>query len=767
MQLIRSLGCKNCKEKRLKCDEAKPTCQQCEKKGVSCKGYQKDLKWRPQEDSFKNQTVSSRPRKSMLHNDGSRASLLTLQGSNVSKRSQPSPSSPALSQANTSALCNALPISNPDDTMTRPTVSVDPRLSQQLNQFATHDTTFEHVLQPFGLHDPNDMMPKTECGFPTTSLTLGNDFYDDEIASQSARTAPSIIWSDHSPSLAERLLPNIDLYARPPDLMDYQSMEPIPAFQSQCLLDQRISSDMEGDVEEVVREPVTSNTVGMIMSSPTNSDSSSSSGGSWCDSFADSIFANPRFHPYSQEMLLKRFDSETCGILSIKNGPLENPWKMMLWPLARTEPALHHAISAMTAFHASKDDRNLRHIGVQHMTQSVQHLSQQLVQGFDTMRIDTALSTTLVLAFCESWDLLISTGIKHLRGAKDLILRLMENCSPDAMSQQSLECTGFLVRTWVYMDVIARLTSLESDDSEAFDILGNPICQISMQGHGIDPLMGCASTMFPTIGRVGNLIRKVRRTRENSLKVIEEANILKAQLEKWTAPRMFEEPQDKSTDVEQALWTAEAYRSATLLYLYQAVPEISLDSVTDKIAALATKVLTNLANVPVTSGAAIVHIFPLLAAGCEATDPDHRDFISDRWLAMMRRMKIGNIDKCLEVVKDVWERRDSHEAQRLRNKAFVPDSNIQASDIPTTIIKRSMSIEDHPYDLGSQTTIEGTRRGLRTSLDTSRLGHIRRECSMKEEKLDFDLTVRGRRHWAGVMKDKTWEGESSEVMATR
>ena len=75
MQLIRSPGCKNCKEKRLKCDEGKPTCQQCEKKGVCCKGYQKDLKWRPQEDSFKNQTVSSRPRKSTLHNDETHGQL--------------------------------------------------------------------------------------------------------------------------------------------------------------------------------------------------------------------------------------------------------------------------------------------------------------------------------------------------------------------------------------------------------------------------------------------------------------------------------------------------------------------------------------------------------------------------------------------------------------------------------------------------------------------------------------------------------------------
>lgn len=679
-------------------------------------------------------------------------SLLTLQGSNVSKRSQPTPSSPASSHAITPTLCNGLPIPKTDDSVKRPTVPVDPRLSQQLNHFATQDFTLGHMSQPFGHHDPNSLLLKTECGFPTASLTLGHDFHDDDIASQSARTAPSSIWSASSPCLAERLLPSIDLYGRSSDLMDYQSMEPIPAYQNRYLLDQQISSAMEEDVEEVVRE---TDTCLIPMSSPTQSDSSSSSTTSFCESFG-----NPSFHPFSQEMLLKRFDAETCGILSIKNGPLENPWKMMLWPLARTEPALHDAISAMTAFHASKDDGRLRRIGVQHMTQSVQKLS----LGLNTMRIETALSTTLVLAFCESWDLLISTGIKHLRGARDQILRLMENCSPDAMSQQSLACIGFLVRTWVYMDVIARLTSLDGDDSETFDILGSPICQISMQDHGIDPLMGCASTMFPTIGRVGNLIRKVRQIRKkkkNSYKVIEEATILKAQLEKWKAPRIFEEPQDKSTDVEQALWTAEAYRSATLLYLYQAVPEISLDSVTDRIAGLATKVLTNLANVPVTSGAAIIHIFPLLAAGCEATDPEHRVFIEDRWRAMMRRMKIGNIDKCLEIVKDVWERRDSHEAQRERNKAFVPDSNIQASDIPTTIIKRSINTGDDPYDRDSQIPIEGTRRGLQTSSDLSRLGHMRRESSFKEEELDFDLTVRGRRHWAGVMQDKDWEGESS------
>lgn len=65
--LIAVTGCKNCKEKRLKCDETKPACIQCHKKGVTCKGYEKVLKWRPQEDAFKIKTGEPKPRKSMLY----------------------------------------------------------------------------------------------------------------------------------------------------------------------------------------------------------------------------------------------------------------------------------------------------------------------------------------------------------------------------------------------------------------------------------------------------------------------------------------------------------------------------------------------------------------------------------------------------------------------------------------------------------------------------------------------------------------------------
>ena len=47
----RCSGCITCKAKRLKCDESKPTCQQCARRSVTCGGYKKDFKWRPFEET--------------------------------------------------------------------------------------------------------------------------------------------------------------------------------------------------------------------------------------------------------------------------------------------------------------------------------------------------------------------------------------------------------------------------------------------------------------------------------------------------------------------------------------------------------------------------------------------------------------------------------------------------------------------------------------------------------------------------------------------
>ena len=55
------VGCITCKAKRLKCDETKPTCQQCARRSVACGGYKKDFKWRPfEETSFTGKSGKSK-----------------------------------------------------------------------------------------------------------------------------------------------------------------------------------------------------------------------------------------------------------------------------------------------------------------------------------------------------------------------------------------------------------------------------------------------------------------------------------------------------------------------------------------------------------------------------------------------------------------------------------------------------------------------------------------------------------------------------------
>ena len=599
---------------------------------------------------------------------------------------------------------------------------------------------------------------KTENSFPSSTPSLNNDGFDDEVPPQSATTAPSTIWSDNSPNLENLFLPGTNLNTKPPDFMDYEPTQNYPSNDFSNLPDLQTypSSSSEDDVEEIMRESGTTDTWAITFPSPVFSDSSSSYGGSRCNILSTAIYGQPKLHPDSEEMLTLRFDTQTCGILSIKDGPTENPWRMKLWPMARESPALRYAINAMTAFHASKEKPSLRIKGMQDFGQSLKLLSAEIQ---DT-RIDISLATTLVLAFAESWDQLISTGITHLRGAKRLVSEALINYRQGSLHPEVEARLSFLCRTWVYMDVIARLTSLDGDESEAFDTVLSPLCGPLAPNQDIDPLMGCASTLFPLIGRVANLIRKVRTSRGNSLSIVSQASELKDSIEKWQAPTVFEAPEDQSTEIKHSQRTAESYRWATLLYLHQAVPEIYSESVPELIAAMAKEVLNNLANVPPTSRAVIIHIFPLLAASCEVTGVEDRKWVSGRWEAMMARMNIQNLDKCLIVVQEVWERRDNREEERRRQRHRAAADHLLTGYMPTKCMKRKKGAGDDAVrdaDLDEGSTSQNAKPPQPTN---SNIGMLRRDSSgAAPGGLEFELTVRGDLHWAGVMKDWKWEGE--------
>lgn len=592
---------------------------------------------------------------------------------------------------------------------------------------------------------------------PTSVETPGTIFEAGSIDTRPSRTtAASSVSPRQSPALKDLLLPGTDLSIPPEEYQEYRAQFPDSFYQPTGYTPPPESIAGDEDIEEIPRDFETDHAQwAMRLPSPDPS-SPSTSASSSPDSNRLVISSQPIFGLSSPEMLTRRFDRQTCGILSVKDGPTENPWRTLVWPLARDCPALYHAISSMTSFHGSRDVPVLRIQGIDHMRSSISALRESL----ENMRVDAAISTTLVLAFSESWDQHISTGINHIKGAKLLIDKALSEHKQTPLRGEDFTRLKFLCNSWLYMDVIARLTSDDDDDSNDFDIIPD-----YMNNHAdtqLDPLMGCASTLFPIIGRVANLARKARKTESNGPKIISQAVELRAQLEAWEPPSGIEDPEDESTKAESSRKTAEAYKYATLLYLHQAVPEAP----SRPSAALSKDALCALAAVEPQSRSVIVHIYPLMAAGCEATEPEEREWVQERWEMLSQRMKLGIIEKCVDVTKEVWARRDAYAAAENDLMDYFNEEDFATV---TPSLKRDFDSISEDIDatgafcwidagnkrrIVSHGDLFGTPRPMAIPLERT---EGKRRSELQTELLAPEFTVKGRLHWLGVMKDWGWE----------
>lgn len=568
--------------------------------------------------------------------------------------------------------------------------------------------------------------------------------------------------SAQSPDLAD-LMSNANSTDAIPSDLPFDLSQAWPSFEPD---DPTFASLLEGDNDEILEIIRQSEANGepwrVRVPSPNPSISSRSS-----ENSLNMLLRNSTFGLGSPEMLMLRFDKQTCGILSVKDGRSENPWRTSIWPLARETPALYHAISSLTAFHSSKERPEFRVQGMDHMRRSIRALA----AGIGNMRTDAALATTITLAVAESWDQHISTGIQHLRGAKTLLNQAIANSQQNALDGEELARLRFLQNAWVYMDVIARLTSLEVDASDDGSLTPAPFAAPRHAIQEVDPLMGCATTLFPLIGRVANLVQRVRNSECNSIAIVSQAIELKTAIELWEPPQYFDPPEDPTSDVQHSFQTAQAYRWATLLYLHQAVPEIPSESASN----LARKVLVFLATIPLSSRTLVVHVYPLLAASCEVDKEEDRAWVRDRWAAMQARLMIGNIDRCLEVIQEVWDRRDAYDAEIMRNSRRPSRSMSFATSVDT--MKKpgdgGSAIAEENDDFASlleppklQGNMQGRRSGAGSAgeFPAMRVSHGRRGSVVPTlENVEFEKTVRGSLHWVGVMRDWKWEGKGMTI----
>lgn len=700
---------------------------------MTCGGYKKDFKWRPFEET--NLSVGRPPGKTKkgapLYRDVSIYILLYPSANILSTVTQSQPSKKPSSR---------LPVNSENfPTPPRTEESTPPTLVQANSNGTPPEITFQSSPDSFKSYisiDDNSLdgfqIPEEPSTSAESTAPLGVTV---PVDSDPLNFLSFLEPFQHSVPFTDDLMHDQDMddnsgsiFFGPQEFQPHNG----PGLSFSQLLE-----DENGDIEEIIRQ-----------SDPNNGPWNLSLPGEDGDAFDFSrIPEQPNLAPESREMLAMRFDKMTCGILSIKDGATENPWRTLIWPLAKSTPALYHALFALSAFHYSKENPVLRVQGVKHMRQSITCLRQQI----QSMRADTALATSLALAFADTWDQNTRTCIQHLRGAKALMMQLLNAGLQGGLQPEELDRIRFLYNTWTYMDVIARLTSL--DESSPQDL--NPaIFQLPGDAiHEIDPLMGCASTLFPLIGRVARLVQRVRKTSSNSVSIVAQAMELKSLIEQWEPPIWFEPPEDPNSEVQHSIQVAHAYRWATLLYLHQAVPEMPSEPAEE----LAKRVLILLATVPYTSRTIIIQMFPLLAAGAEVDMEDDRKWVLDRWNTVQSRLMLGAVDRCLDVLQEVWSRRDALKAERRQqgsNRNSTRHASFSSDGKGSVLHGCENNQRGFHVRAGSGDLDRSTQSRNRGSTTTSK----RRGSALSSlDNIEFERTVRSRLHWVNVMGEWGWE----------
>lgn len=707
-------GCITCKKKRLKCDETKPSCAQCQKRGVECEGYKIAYKWRTFEElnSSSRAGAAKNAKNTKSKKDAfTAASTDAIQVKNAeqsagSTKGTPTPTRPASRDEKS-------PVSPVAGVFAYPVRANVPETPTSLGGST--------IIQPspflklgFGLDDMYNEL-ESHSFLDYNALTGELETHDEE-QEQADEDDNSFLFSDPSlipPSALEDLDqtawlndPALDTSIIMPHAVDDDSPTP-----------DQVSNDHEHTMSEV--QPSSA----MVRGSRQPMRDSNIEN----TRLSDLVFTKtPALDLSSPEMLMLRFDRETCGVLSIKDGMYENPWRTLIWPLAKDSEPLYHAIMAMSALHGSGvgAEPQLRLTGVSHLTKSLTTLSNDLAH----MTLEQGLATTLALALAEAWDDKITTGIHHLQGARFLLQRALDSRNRSLQNSKDGAPLRFLANTYIYLEAIGRLTSAHQPRVLDLEYLLHATAEPTDADYEVDPLLGCGANLFPLLGQVAQLVNQIRGTQANSLKMISEANEIKERLLDWEPcdVTLFIPPEDPTSNVRHALHTAEAYRRATLLHLDQAIPESATESPYDQ----AKGILTALAAVPISSRTLNIQIFPLLVGSCEMVDEDDRQWVKSRWQAMMQRLTLMNVSACWRVVREVWRRRD----ERVQaNTGRFSQNGTRESTRPGTGNTDGTTFRQQgaPPPRG---------RGKLSPMDTP-----------------IDYTVRGQLHWLGVMSDWAWE----------
>lgn len=417
-------------------------------------------------------------------------------------------------------------------------------------------------------------------------------------------------------------------------------------------------------------------------------------------------FCMPAFSEFSTQTNRRALVSHFCNVLShliVFREESGNPFQQLVLPLTQKSHPVMNAIYALASAH-------LEYRGVENEEKSL-YFHNQAIQGLarmierdDQVNRNELLAAIMLLVY---YEVLVQKGRSnivegHLKGALTIMCSNPETSDPTAV---------FLERAFRFYDVIAALSFGKAPLSTApaagcllpFPPLGAPAASPLT---GVDTLLGMATTLWPVIHRLSNLLplkseldAAVRTRQVNKAAVLREelqttVAAIEAALQLWTPclppncaidtndptrvlgiPSPPTSPSDPGEDDENAaasnpasgdgeqrpqihsiLNNAMAYRHSALVYLYRTI--CAHPRRHPLVQAHAHLSLTHCVATVAHKGPMGALLWPLFVGACEAVAERDRALATQAFAALERRQGMMNIERAWEIVQEVWRRAD-------------------------------------------------------------------------------------------------------------
>ncbi|GAB7361494.1 hypothetical protein MBLNU230_g1550t1 [Neophaeotheca triangularis] len=664
-------GCARCKTKKIKCDQARPACQACQRASVECPGYDFQYKWSRKHER--------------------------LNGASADFRNH------AADEANVAC--------------TEPAATTCVPPTEETNALQTiHGTSQVNQTQQISAHVDHSTLPESPIGgdsqavvedapvqpagpvdvtFPyRDQAALGTDFDD--------------LWQFGMPFANDMTANDISMFnlgsiSMPPSL-DYQAQAQL--FPWTDPLTQRQPLQRLGPQGTNPRDTRTSAERAMAPSSGLRPGARSLLGTFYRLSTPSSVAH------FSEEHLVQHYFTAVCPLFSCFDSTL-NPFRTMVEEM-KSSKTIHIAIQSMAIAHLANHYLYMGPLGQLKHLQAWRSLQLDLqLNRAGKLPMENIMVSLLLLGLSSAWQQPSNLGLQYLSVARSLMQSYL--CGT-AHGSSDLREEKFFTDSLMHWEMLASF--IDPVPMAPFPGYGSPNPHVPGESEREPelphPWTGISTELHFALGEVGRVLRRRRCTDVQPARRQPEADLPEIDvhwalsLEEFVYAIVI--PQEDAildyghgaTPKVDLIRSADANRHIALLEIYTCFPTIlenklaagslfpkcydqrfhppadadhqaNSNYVESCACALAEFTLNIIKCIPVTSGACRMQLLTLISCASQLRLPktsqdsddarskeisDSRDFVKERMLALSRKYPQKQIMQLLDVINEVWERLD-------------------------------------------------------------------------------------------------------------